>query len=833
MDKLELNGVWKLSCLGEKQQWDVKVPGTVLSELFALKQIKDPYDECNEYETRELFWKDYVFEKEIICSDQMDTNENWNLVCEGLDTLTEIYVDDVLIGKTNDMHLKYVFKFPQKKDKKKYRLKLIFRSVLQYIKDYEYEANKEIKYIPCGCMKGNQLIRKSHSMFGWDWGPQLVDAGIFLPIYLLKEKAAELEDVSIIQTHKKQDDQNIVVLDIQAQVTKNMQTFSQLFISVTLWDDKGVCIGQKKEPLEEKISFQIEKPNLWWPNGYGKQPLYEMTIELIDEKEQIFDKQKKQIGLRTLTVSRQKDTWGEEFAFMVNGIKIFTKGGNYIPEDCMYTNITSEKQKHLIDSCARSGFNCVRIWGGGYYPTDDFYALCDTYGMIVWQDLMFACNVYDVTKSFEQTIVKEVQYQVKRLKHHACLGLWCGNNEIESAWHHWGDFQLETPYLKADYIKQFEYILPNIVQSIDTQTFYWPSSPSSGGCFDNPDDETRGDVHYWDVWHGQKPFTEYRKHYFRFCSEFGFQSFPSTKTIDTYARKKDQNIFSKVMESHQKNDAANGKILYYVSENFRYPNNFKHFVYVTQILQAMAIKAGVEHWRQNRGRCMGSIIWQINDNWPVASWSFIDYFGRWKALAYFIKRFYAQIASSIKREENRCALYLENETRQTQSYKAVMTLKNMDMEILESITAKGDIQALSSACILTNDFTNALQNKEYGKEDCYVETCVWVEDKVLTETEIFVPYKYLNLKPAKINVEIKDFEKYFELTICSNVFAPFVELDFKEIDAIFSDNYVSISNKQKKSIFLQKDDIFHGKLEGIEDLHNKLEICTLYETYNK
>lgn len=221
----------------------------------------------------------------------------------------------------------------------------------------------------------------------------------------------------------------------------------------------------------------------------------------------------------------------------------------------------------MLKCCVRANFNCVRVWGGGYYPSDTFYDLCDKYGLIVWQDLMYACNVYDVTDDFTVTVRQETLDNVRRIRHHASLGLWCGNNEIESAWHHWGDFQKESVYLRADYIKLFEDILPKAVREADDMTFYWPSSPSSGGCFDEPDSDRRGDVHYWDVWHGQKPFNDYQKYFFRFCSEFGFQSFPCLKTVASFTEEKDRNIFSKVMESHQKNASANGKMLYYLSEN--------------------------------------------------------------------------------------------------------------------------------------------------------------------------------------------------------------------------------------------------------------------------
>jgi beta-mannosidase len=389
-----------------------------------------------------------------------------------------------------------------------------------------------------------------------------------------------------------------------------------------------------------------------------------------------------------MTISQEKDEWGSEFAFMVNGIKIFAKGADYIPEDLIYSRITGERIEYLLDSCVRANFNCIRVWGGGYYPSDTFYEICDRLGLIVWQDLMYACNVYDLTREFEENIIEETRDNVKRIRHHASLGLWCGNNELEAAWCEWAVFKDHSAQLRADYIKQFEYILPKAVEESDHSTFFWPSSPSSGGCFDNPVDENRGDTHYWDVWHGLKPFEDYRNHYFRFCSEFGFQSFPSIKTVHTFTEEEDRNIFSRVMESHQKNGAANGKMLYYLSENFLYPKDFESLLYVTQVLQGMAIKFGVEHWRRHRGRCMGAVYWQLNDDWPVASWASIDYFGRWKALHYMAKNFFAPVAGSISRTENTIEAHIQNERMAAKNCKVVMTLKRMDFTVLSRIPLK-------------------------------------------------------------------------------------------------------------------------------------------------
>lgn len=674
-------------------------------------------------------------------------------------------------------------------------------------------------------MKGNQLLRKAHSMFGWDWGPQTIDAGIFRDIYLQGYSHARIEDIRIHQQHAKN-------VSVQTSITLSESVPGQK-LCVELSED-----GADK-PLQTKlcktnadgvaaVDFVIENPKLWWPNDYGDQPLYIVRTTLLDEDGTSLESITRRIGLRTLTISQEKDEWGNEFAFCVNGVKIFTRGGNYIPDDCLYTRITEKKLDYILESCRRAHFNCVRVWGGGYYPSDAFYDLCDEKGLIVWQDLMYACNVYDVTDAFAENCRQETYDNVRRLRHHASLGLWCGNNEIESAWDHWGDFQKETPYLRADYIRLFEEVLPKAVQEADGETFYWHSSPSSGGCFDNPDDANRGDTHYWDVWHGQKPFTDYRKYFFRFCSEFGFQSFPCAKTVNSFTLEDDRNIFSRVMESHQKNDAANGKMLYYLSENLRYPKDLTHLLYASQVLQGMAIKYGVDHWRRNRGRCMGTLYWQINDDWPAPSWSSIDYFGRWKALHYMAQKFYAPHAVSMTLEDHRCHVYFSNESFETTEYSLTLSIRDLSGNVLETYETKGNSPAFSAIETAVVDICSW----EDQKDDVFLEAVIHTKDqKVLKDVETLVPYKYLNLKNPVISTEAKETNDAFILHISSDCFAPFVALDFDDADVIFSDNFFHLTDKTVQDIIVKKEDILQGHFENAEDFRKRLQILSLGTSY--
>lgn len=888
MTILELNGNWELKNETGELLCPVKVPGSVISGLYASGKIAHPYYRENEYAVRELFWKDYQFMRRFTVSEELFAQEELILVCEGLDTLAQIFMNGKKIASTDNMHRTYRFSVKEYVHVGENEICIVFDSVLQFMEHYKYKENKSILYQPCGVIKGNQLVRKAHSMFGWDWGPQLVDAGIWRDIYIEGNSAVRIEDVRIRQYHEENGSvrirTTIALYGAEAFVqnrtaseklsktntpitTDNMlleqtkmtgaddvvSTQTKIVITVILaekneHDVKPVakvvakCVEKTEINPVYEAELVVQNPKLWWPNGYGQQPLYQLTVSVDCNGEQI-QCDIKTIGLRTLTISQEADAWGNEFAFIINGVKIFAKGGNYIPEDAVYPWIDKAQIDYLLKCCARANFNCVRVWGGGYYPSDVFYDLCDKYGLIVWQDLMYACNVYDVTDDFAATVRQETLDNVRRIRHHASLGLWCGNNEIESAWHHWGDFQKESMYLRADYIKLFEDILPKAVREADDMTFYWPSSPSSGGCFDEPDSDRRGDVHYWDVWHGQKPFSDYQKYFFRFCSEFGFQSFPCLKTVASFTEEKDRNIFSKVMESHQKNASANGKMLYYLSENFRYPKDFQSLLYVTQVLQGMAIKSGVDHWRRNRGRCMGTLYWQINDNWPVASWASIDYYGRWKALHYMAAKFYAPVAISIQKTEDFICVYLENETFVEQNCNVSLRVRDTTFHVIKEWKTEAQAKALSACVLLKCEMDTIFLNKEV-KDNCaddkkaidkcnlFFEAEVTLADEtILTDVETFVPYKHMELPKSHFTTEVKETEESYEITVQSDVFAPFVEMDFADADVIFSDNFFTISNEKPVKIQLEKKDILRGSFQDAADLKARLMFVSVAETY--
>jgi beta-mannosidase len=406
---------------------------------------------------------------------------------------------------------------------------------------------------------------------------------------------------------------------------------------------------------------------------------------------------------------------------------------------------------------------------------------------------------------------------------------------METGWVNWEHFKYHSGKLRADYIKQFEYVLPRVTRQQDSQNFYWPSSPSSGGCFDAPDDENRGDVHYWDVWHGQKPFRDYEKYHFRFCSEFGFQSFPGMKTIKAFTEEADRNIFSRVMEGHQKNPTANGKILSYLSESFLYPKNFESILYVSQILQGLAIKFGVEHWRRHRGRCMGSLYWQLNDNWPVASWSSIDYFGRWKALHYMARTFYAPLAGSIRQSDTEIEVHVQNESLHKKSCYITISLMSFDFKIIAEESVEAEVPALTALKVYGKDYGELVRDR---KENCFLRSRFsWMDGYEAEEVAVFVPYKYLLLQRPDYRLDIREEKEYFEISIASDTVTLFTELDLTEKDAVFSDNYFPITDAQGKKVLLFKSEIKNNAQicdsvpMSLEELKEQLKVFSLRESY--
>lgn len=807
----EIKNDFQISIANEDVWYPFTLPGSAMTTFLKERIIKDPYDGMNEYEVKDFLRHDFDVKGSFLVTKEEYDNEHIDLIFHGIDTIAEIILNGKSIGNVDNMHRIYKFSCKEHIKLGENELFIKFKSALNFIENYPPTKGKEIDMANTGCQVGNHYLRKAHCMFGWDWGPQLPDIGIYRKIELCCYQKVKLEETLVRQKHEK----DKVVLTFTTDVKSHEDVPYEITYLVKDPEGKTLYEGSNTE-------VEITNPQLWWPNGYGKQPLYKVIVSLKSETDELEEKEYR-IGLRTMEISQEEDIWGKEFAFMVNGVKIFARGADYIPDECFYPNITYDILKRDVIAAVYANFNCLRVWGGGYYPYDEFYDLCDEYGIILWQDLMFACNIYDLNEKFIESIEAETRDNLLRFRNHPSLGLICGNNEMEIAWLEWTAVKDHPPVLRKEYLLQFEYLLPRVIKEVAPDVFYWPSSPSSGGSFDKTGDENYGDSHYWDVWHGQKPYKEYQNHYFRFCSEFGFQSLPSIKTIETFTEEKDRNLFSSVMESHQKNPAANGKILYYLSETFRYPKDLKNLVFLSQVMQGYAIKSGVEHWRRNRGRCMGSIYWQFNDNWPVASWSSIDYFGRYKALHYMARKFYAPVAGSIQVEENSCKFWVLNETAEKLKVDVSVYLKSLDFEIYDKINHSVEVEPFTSKCICEKDYEELIKNR---KENVFISMeCEYVHAGKVEKTmefETFVPMKHLELKDPEITVSVVDGDK---LEVRAKSFSPYCMIDFTDKDIIFDQNVFALTSQD--AVVLE----VYNK-EKKEDLSlDTLEIYDIYHTY--
>lgn len=802
MKKTPLSGIWNMT--GGGYACDGMVPGSVYSFLLKKNLMSDPYYRANEREALKLMENDFVFSKKI---NYVKSASPVFLHCDGLDTLCDIYINDRYIAHTDNMHRSYEFDVTDVLSDGENEIKLTFLSPNKFVRDMYAKERVEGSG---EALMGHPHLRKASCMMGWDWGPMLPDAGIWKDIYLLTVDSDRISEVHITQRH----------------------TNGKVYVTPAVKTEKGTAdiIVNVNTPdgfqftLPVNTESEIKDAKLWWPNGFGEQNLYTFNIEL-RENGQIVDSDSKRIGLRELKLIREKDEWGESFCHEVNGIRFFAMGADYIPEDNILARYSKERTYNLIKQCRDCNFNAIRVWGGGIYPHDYFFDACDEYGLVVFNDLMFACMEVPAYQSMLDNIEVEVRENLIRLRHHASIAVICGNNEIEEFQEYWWNSEGKTQR-KATYLKIFENIIPAIIREVCPYIPYVPSSPSSFGSFVDPCNENYGDCHYWQVWHSSKPYAEYRNHYFRYLSEFGFESFPSEKTVNTFTLPEDRNIFSRVMEMHQRCKGANKKILTYLADTFKYPTEFGTLLYASQLLQAEAIKYGVEHLRRHRGRCMGALYWQLNDIWPVASWASIDYFGRYKALQYVAKRFFApvmisccEIGETATRPfvvmqpdfydfSTQARLSVANETTKAVSGTVNWELRSADSKILQSGSENITVPGLSSVWLENMDFNKT------DVENNYLSFSFCIDGITVSEgTVLFTVPKHFNFVNPKLSYEMDG----DEITVYADAYAKYVEIDSPDSDFIISDNYFDM-NAGSKSVKILEGSPKTLRLRSVYDI---------------
>ena len=818
MFQISLNGTWLMT--GAGYDCSGTIPGSVYSFLLDNQLIEDPYYRQNEWEIAAISDNEFEFTKAF---DFTPTGDTVLLHCDGPDTLCDIYINGTHVAATDNMHRTYEFDVTS--------LLLAGENIITVachpVRELALQRNNEnpLCLLRENGTMGFGYIRKAHCMSGWDWGPRFPDAGIWRDIKLLVLDSARITDFHILQRHEggKVFVTPMVTIDSDCtllahpvgigtasaeqltaanaapaacavECTKN----GSFQITVTIQTPDGAAFT-----LPANQESEIENPKLWWPNGLGEQPLYTLTAALVQDGKEV-DSQSKRIGLRTLKLIREKDKYGESFCHEVNGIRFFAMGADYIPEDNILARITPDRTRWLLQQCKNCNFNAIRVWGGGFYPHDYFFDICDELGLVVFEDMMFACTLIWLDDAFKETITAEFRDNLKRMRHHACLALISGNNEIEACFG--PDNAVYTEELGKMYLEVFEDILPQIMEEVCPYIPYIPSSPTSCGHFIDPNNQNYGDCHYWEVWHGDLPFTEYRNLFFRYLSEFGFQSFPCEKTVNAFTLPEERNIFSRVMEMHQRNGTANGKIMNYMAQTFLYPTNFGTLLYASQLLQAEAIRYGVEHFRRHRGRCMGTLYWQLNDIWPVASWASIDYYNRYKALQYVAKRFYSPVLISCKETgeketrpvvhweyplfdyETKAQLCVTNDTLSEINGTAVWALRDSTGTILKEGRTEMTIPALSAVWLEEMDFHKT------DVEHTYMSFAFEVNGQVLSEgTVLFTAPKHFLFRNPNLRYELNG----DEITIYADAYARYVEIDSPDSDFILSDNYFDMNAGSK------------------------------------
>lgn len=817
------------------------VPGCVHTDLLDNKLIEDPFYRTNE---KSLQWIDKTnWEYQSIFNVDRNTlsKQNISLLFKGLDTYADVYVNDKLLLSADNMFREWNVDVKAHLKEGQNTLRIFFHSPIQKglvdLAKLGYPLPAVNDQSENGELKDSKVsvfTRKAGYHYGWDWGPRFVTSGIWRPVYLEAWDNAKIENVQYKQIALNKD---LAKLQAKCEIQSNQAQK----VNILITDIKNgnllvkIATDLKAGLNQVNLDFSIKNPKLWWSRGLGEAHLYSFKTE-IQLNQQSIDSKTERIGLRTVKIIQEKDAKGTSFYVSLNGVPVFCKGANYIPNDNFLNRVTDARYKQVVMNAVNANMNMLRVWGGGIYENDVFYDLCDENGIMVWQDFMFACSMYPNDQTLLENIKQEAIQNVKRLRNHASIVLWCGNNEIDAAWAEydenkgWGWKQKYTPEQRKQiweaYQHIFHEILPQAVKENDDK-FYWSSSPLNEETLDKSRHSsytnTSGDMHYWDVWHGKKPFSEFKKIIPRFMSEFGFQSFPEFKTVKSYTIPSDWNIESEVMAAHQRSGIGNLRIKEYMSWDYRLPKDFENFLYVGQVLQAEGMKMGFEAHRRNMPFCMGSLYWQINDCWQVASWSSTDYFGRWKALHYFVKKAFREVLVSSVEDDG--ILNISIISDRLKPIQADLQLRILDFrgKVLWDKTIPAQIASNSSKVFFSQKTSELL--KGIDAKNTVLSIKVLEKGKEISDNVwYFVPTKDLSLSKPAIQTKITQTDKGYAVELTSNALAKNVYLQLEEYEGFFSDNYVDILPNEKTTIYFKSN-------TNIKDFEKKLKIISLVDSY--
>lgn len=836
LSSIEIKNQWEVRQVGKENWMKASVPGTVHQDLLSNGLIKDPFYGLNEFDLAWIENEDWEYRTKFTVSKKQLTQENRELFFKGLDTYADVYLNDSLILKADNMFRSWEADCGRLLKEGENELKIIFRSPVKIGME---KLNKLGFLIPVQneqAPKGKQnsvFTRKAAYHFGWDWGPRLVTSGIWQPVYLRTWSGARIKDVYLQQKNLSKETA-AYTSGIEVIATKDLE--GTVEISVDGNKVKSEKVNLKKGTNTLNLDLTIANPELWWTAGLGNAKLYKVKTSLLLGDNEIDFKESK-LGVRTLRVVQEPDSSGKSFYVELNGVPVFMKGADYIPGDNLIPRVDTLKYNRVIDEALSANMNVLRVWGGAVYETDYFYDLCAEKGIMLYQDFMFACSMYPGDDEIAENIRLEAEEQVKRLRNYPNIMLWAGNNEILNGWHEW-DFKKRFGYndqqkdtLWKYYSKIFYEVLPAAVKKYDPEKLYWSCSPQSDhGKLQNP---FSGDQHFWPVWFGDQPFTAYEKQPGRFISEYGFQSYPCINTLYKITDQKNLDKYSEVllkrqrspMESLGKGCNGNHVIDRYMKREFKDPKNFESYVYVSQLLHAQAIKTAAEAHRRNKPYTMGSMYWQINDCWPTISWSTIDYYGNWKAGHYQARNSYKEILVSATQKDDVISIYVISDRLKNISGELKISAYDFNGNALLKESKNITILANSSKVFLEKKISELLKNRK--KEEVYLYVEFAENGNTTTENFFFfVPHKSLALPVPTIKTALSKSGDIYTIKVNTDLFAKNVYIYFDRIDVNLSENFFDLTAKSEKTItFTSKENI------PVDDLTGKIRIITLAHTY--
>ncbi|WP_052752892.1 beta-mannosidase [Kordia zhangzhouensis] len=816
---LHLHENWQFKQDTDTTWLTASVPGNVYSDLLTHKKIPNPFVASNELIVQWVPKKNWEYQTTFALKEETRNKDHIEITFEGLDTYATIYLNDSLLGQTNNAFRTWTFTI-KNRVKEQNTLRIAFEKTSTHETP---EAAKLDYVLPPG---PRVFTRKAQFQYGWDWGPTLNTSGIWKPVKITSWNTMKLEDVYFSQ--KKITD-SLAVLSVAYTITADRAIEETTFEVKTENTTQRVIAAVQEGTHTYTTEVEIKNPKRWWTHNLGEPYLYTFDITL-KEGNDLKAQQQAKIGLRTIELIRKKDAQGETFYFELNGVPVFMKGANYIPQHSLQDKVTNTHYENLLNDVVDANMNMLRVWGGGIYERDIFYELCDEKGILVWQDFMFACAMYPGDTDFLKNIQHEAEHQVTRLRNHASLALWCGNNENREAWHRWGWQTDKTEPQKKEiwdsYLAVFDSILPNTVKNFDSEISYWESSPEYGRG--NPLFQFEGDAHDWGVWHDALPFERFEEKVPRFMSEFGFQSFPSYEAIRYFTEEDSISINHDSYITHQKHPRGFKLIREYMERDYPVPTSGDDYVYMSQLTQAKGMTMGMEAQRRAMPYCMGSLYWQLNDCWPVVSWSSIDFFGNWKALHYKAKRSFEDVLISSVVENDTIQTYIVSDKLQPIEGDFFLNFIDFNGTNIHNVQQKVTIPANSSTLIARTPVSNS---KAHPSE--YVMKAVFTSPQLSTDaastnsnwslTSLFyvAKPKELNLPKEDISTKVTKIEGGFSIEISSKTLQKDVFF-YTKTKGHFSDNFFDVLPNETMTITFETDadtidDLAFKTLNGIRE----------------